>query len=131
MRLSALVAVALLMAVPAPAMAGGHVRSVPIYKVDRVTAEITGHKLLISAAGAVRTGGWQNPLLRVKPQHAAETGILEVEFLATPPAKDAAVIQALLPVSATITVGLPRYATTKVKILAESNDITVPIANAR
>lgn len=126
MRLSALVAVALLMAVPA--LADGHAHSVSVYRVDHATAEVTGHKLTISATGAVRTGGWQNPQLRVKPQRAAETGILEVEFLATPPAKDAAVIQALLPVSATITVGLPRYATTNVKIVAESNDITVPIA---
>lgn len=131
MRLSAFIAVALIMAVPAPALAGGRVHSVMVYKVDRATAQITGHKLLISATGAVRTGGWQNPLLRIKPQRTAEAGILEVEFLATPPAKDAAVIQALLPVSATITVGLPRYATTNVKISAESNDITVPIENAR
>lgn len=132
MRLSVFAAVAatLFLAIPSPVQAGGHTHSVPVYKVDRATAQVTGHKLAISATGAVRTGGWQNPQLRVKPQHAPETDTLEVEFLATPPAKDATVIQALLPVSTTITTGLPRYATTKVKIVAESNAITVPIANA-
>lgn len=130
MRLSVFAAVALFLAVSGPVLAGGHTHSVPVYKVDNATAQVTGHKLTISVTGAVRTGGWQNPQLRVKPQHAPETDTLEVEFLATPPAKDATVIQALLPVSTTITTGLPRYATTKVKIVAESNAITVPIANA-
>lgn len=123
-------AAVLWLAVSSPVLAGGHTSNIPIYKVDSATAQVTGHKLTISATGAVRTGGWQNPQLRVKPQHTPETDTLEVEFLATPPAKDATVIQALLPVSATITANLPRYATTKVKIIAESNDVTVPITNA-
>lgn len=125
----AVVAAAMFLAVSSPVMAGGHARNILIYKVDSATAQVTGHKLTISATGAVRTGGWQNPQLRVKPQRAPEADTLEVEFLATPPAKDVTVIQALLPVSATITTGLPRYATTKVKIVAGSNAITVPISN--
>lgn len=129
MRRSALAfaAAALVLAASAPAWAAPAQRNTLIYKVDSATARVTGRKLTITAQGAVRTGGWENPQLRVKPQRIPETDTLVVEFVATPPPQDAAVIQALLPVSATVTVGLPRYATTKVKVVAETNDVTADI----
>jgi len=129
MRRSALAfaAAALVLAASVPASAAGTTRNTLIYKVDSATARVTGRKLTISAQGAVSTGGWENPQLRVKPQRVPETNTLVVEFVATPPTRDAVVIQALLPVSATVTVGLPRYATTKVRVVAQTNGITTEI----
>ena len=130
MRRSALAfaAAALVLTASTPALAGTAQRNTLIYKVDSATAQVTGRKLTITAQGAVSTGGWENPQLRVKPQRTPEADTLVVEFVATPPPQDAAVIQALLPVSATVTVGLPRYATTKVKVVAETNNVTADIA---
>jgi len=127
----ALAATALSLALSAPAWAGASSRNTLIYKVDSASAQVTGRKLTISAKGAVRTGGWQDPQLRALPQRVPETDTLVVEFVATPPPKGAAVIQALLPIAATITIGLPRYATTKVKVVAETNAITAAIAVKR
>lgn len=115
------------MAAAGPAPAAGKVHNMLIYKVDSVSAQVTGRKLTISAKGAVSSGGWENPHLRARPQHAAESATLDVEFLATPPPEGAAVIRALLPVSATLTVTLPRYATTKVTVKAETNEATAAI----
>lgn len=97
-----------------------------IYKVDHVSVSIEGHKMIVSADGAVRSGGWENPKLHVKEVRTPESDTLVIEFLATPPAKDAAVIQALLPVSATLTTALPPYGTTQIKVEAETNSVTEP-----
>lgn len=120
-------AIALSFAVSTPASAGRTSRNTLIYKVDSASAHVTGRKLTISAQGAVSTGGWQNPHLRALPQHEPETDTLVVQFVATPPPKNVAVIQALLPVSATVTIRLPRYATTKVKVVAKTNTVTTAI----
>ncbi len=125
-----LAAAALTICAIAPANAGVHVRNKLVYRVDSVHAKVTGRKLTITADGAVRTGGWQNPHLVARPQHQAEGDTLTVEFRATPPGKGMAVIQALLPVSATVTVKLPRYATTKVDVIAETNHVSAPITDA-
>jgi hypothetical protein len=132
MRLSALTvaAIALLAAQAGPVPAGA-ARTKPVYKVDSASAHVAGRKLVISAKGAVRTGGWENPRLRARAQRVAETDTLVVDFVASPPRRNAAVIQAILPVSATVTVRLPRYATVQVKIVAETNSITVPIETRR
>lgn len=123
----ALAATALTLAATAPARAGAAAHALAVYKVDSVTAGVKGRKLTISATGAVNSGGWENPHLHALRQRHAETDTLVVEFLASPPPPNAAVIQALLPVSATITIGLPRYATTKVKVVAETNAMTADI----
>ena len=74
----------------------------------------------ITAKGAVRSGGWENPHLRALPPARPESDTLTSNSWPRPPAKDAAVIQALLPVSATVTMPLPRYATTKVRIVTQT-----------
>jgi len=98
----------------------------PIYKVDSVAASIQGKKLTIIAAGAVSTGGWSKARLRLKP-HKPEADTLEYEFVATPPAPDAMVVQALIPVSATLVTKLPPYGVTRVKINAETDSATANI----
>jgi len=99
----------------------------PIYKVDSVAASIRGNLLTIIAAGAVSTGGWSKARLRLKPGHKAETGTLEFQFVAAPPAPGTMVIQALLPVTTTLTTKLPPYGVTQIKVETETNSETAEI----
>jgi hypothetical protein len=101
----------------------------PVYKVDSASAKIVNQHLVISAQGAVRTGGWENPHLHVKEVYVPEADTLVVEFLATPPSKKDVVIQMVVPVSATVTTGVPHDAMTQVKIVSETNSVTVPITH--
>ena len=98
-----------------------------IYKVDRVTATTVGNHLVVTATGAVNSGGWTMPHLHMKEFHIPESDTEVIEFLATPPRGNEVVIQALLPVSATAKLTLPHYATVQVKVVAESNSVTAPI----
>jgi hypothetical protein len=99
-----------------------------IYKVDSVAASINGGKLTIMAAGAVSTGGWGKARLRLKPGHKPEANTLVIEFLAAPPPPSVTVIQALVPVTATLTMHLPPYGTEQIEVEAEMNSSIVPIA---
>ena len=99
----------------------------PIYRVDSATAVIVRRQLVISASGAVRSGGWDRPRLWVKEPSAPEAATLEVEFVARPPAPREAVVQALLPVAVRKIARLPKYGTVRVKIIAETNSLVVPI----
>ncbi|MGN6148931.1 MAG: hypothetical protein ACTHPD_10365, partial [Rhizomicrobium sp.] len=83
----------------------------------------------IIAAGAVSTGGWNKARLRLKPGHKPEGDTLEYELIATPPAPDAIVIQALIPVSATLVTKLPPYGVTQIKVDAETNSATADVAH--
>jgi hypothetical protein len=92
----------------------------PVYKVDSVAASIKHNRLTIIAAGAVSTGGWNDARLRLK-NHKPENGVLEYELVATPPAPDAMVVQALIPVRATLSAKLPPYGVTQIKVETETN----------
>ena len=96
-------------------------------KVDTVGAKMVGKKLVVTATGAVNSGGWTAPLLRVKEVRVPESDTEVIEFVATPPPADAVVVQALVPVTATGTFALPPYAVVQVKVVAESNSVTAPI----
>jgi hypothetical protein len=98
-----------------------------IYKVDKVTAAIIRGHLVVSASGAVDTGGWFNPRLHLKDPHAAEGDTAVIEFQATPPHPSTFVIQALLPLSTTAVFPLPHAGTTQVRVEAENNSISAPI----
>jgi hypothetical protein len=101
-----------------------------ILRVDKVTAAIINNRLVVSASGAVDSGGWTMPRLHLKEVRIPESDTEVIEFLATPPAPSTVVIQALLPVQATAVFPLPRYATVQVKVEGQSNAVTVPIATA-
>ena len=101
----------------------------PIYKVDSVAASVHDNKLTIIAAGAVSTGGWSKARLRLKPGRKAESDTLEYEFVATPPAPDAMVVQVLIPVSATLVTKLPPYGVTQVKVDAETNNTAAEVTH--
>jgi len=121
----ALLAALLLVSAPVDATAA---RAQRVYKVDHVSVSVEGRKMTITATGAVRSGGWDNPRLHIKDARAPEAHTLVIEFLATPPSRKEAVVQALLPVSATLTTGLAPYGTTEIKVEAETNSQTAPYA---
>lgn len=98
-----------------------------VFKVDKVTAVIIRNRLVVSATGAVRSGGWSLPHLHLKEFHIPESDTEVFEFLASPPAPGEVVIQALLPVTVAAVFPLPRYATVQVKVVAETNSVTAPI----
>ena len=98
-----------------------------IFRIDDAHAAIVKRHLVISVRGAVRTGGWAHTQLRVMPASAAEGDTLEVDVVAIPPPADDVVVQALLPVSTTAVVHLPRYGAKQVKFVSETNSVTAPI----
>ena len=99
-----------------------------VYRIDRAAAMIEHNRLVITARGAVSTGGWANPLLRLREASAREAATLEVEFVATPPRHRAAVAQAILPVSARLAARRPRQGVVQVKVVSQTNSVMVPIA---
>jgi hypothetical protein len=99
----------------------------PVFRVDEAKATVVDHHLVISANGAVRSGGWGRPQLWIRQPAASEASTLEVEFVARPPGPHTAVVQALLPVAALKRARLPSYGSVRVKIISETNSVTVPI----
>ena len=122
-----LIVAAVLSALAAATATGASAASKLIYKVDHVTATTVRDHLMVTATGAVNSGGWSSPRLHMKEFHIPESDTEVIEFLATPPRGNEVVIQALLPVSVTAKFALPHYGTVQVKVVAESNSVTAPI----
>jgi hypothetical protein len=127
-RRNALALAAMLVAgVSSSATSGDAAR--PVYKIDSVTASPEGaHKLVIDVKGAVRTGGWGSPHLRVKESSAPQPQMIVV-FVAIPPPPSTMVVQSVLPVEAKITVPMPKPHVTVVKVAGETNSMTATIAH--
>lgn len=98
-----------------------------IYKVDAVTVKVAGNTLLVTATGAVNSGGWTSPQLRLREPHVPESHTAVIDFLAKPPSPSEVVIQAVVPVSATATLPLQPYGTVQVQVVAETNSVTALI----
>ena len=98
----------------------------PVFRIDYATATISHRHLVITARGAVRSGGWVRPILRVGAS-GPEAKTIVVDLVATPPRHGAAVVQSILPVSAKLEAGLPPYGALEVRIVSETNSVTVPI----
>jgi hypothetical protein len=99
-----------------------------VYRIDRATATIVDNRLVVMVMGAVRSGGWAKPKLRLHEVIVPEARTLEIDFVATPPRRAAVVVQAILPVSVKLKTRLPHYGVAEVKIVSETNSVTVPIA---
>jgi hypothetical protein len=97
-----------------------------IYRVDSVTAKSLNGHLVVTASGAVGSGGWTHPRLHLTP-HVAEAPEEVIEFQASPPLGNSVVIQALLPITTTAVFPLPHYGTVRVKVTSQSNAVTAPI----
>lgn len=114
-------ALVMVLAAAAPAAAESS-----IYRVDSATAVISGKRLIVTARGAVRSGGWEKPrLVLQKPEKAR--GELEFDFVATPPDDSAVVVHALMPVTVRITTRLPRSGMAAVRVNAETNTVIAQI----
>jgi hypothetical protein len=97
-----------------------------VYRVDQATAVIDGNHLIVTAKGAVRTGGWEHPRLILRKSNR-EPGDVDIQFMATPPDDRSAVIQSLVPVKVSLTTRLPRSGVAAVKVSSETNTITAKI----
>jgi hypothetical protein len=98
-----------------------------IYRIDSASAIVQHHRLVISANGAVNSGGWTRPELVIEQPSASEARIIKVRFVAKPPSAGEAVIQALLPIKVQRIALLPRYGAKKVEVIAATNAVTVAI----
>jgi hypothetical protein len=118
LRLAAL----LLLCGPALALAAPADRRV--YKVDSVIAQLRDHALTIRAKGAVETGGWRKPRLRVV--RGAEPHVVVVELIAEPPPPGMTVIEALVPVEAVLRLPAGPHIGS-VRAVADANDVTAQV----
>ena len=98
----------------------------PVYKVDSAATTVSGSRITIIASGAVSTGGWGKARLRMRPGHKPEEHEMEFDFLAMPPPPHETVIQALVPVTTTLTTRVP-YGVTQVRIDAQTNSVVAEI----
>jgi len=98
-----------------------------IYRVDSASAVIVGNHLVITANGAVDSGGWSKPELMILKPSASEAKALRTKFLAKPPASRETVVQALLPIHVRKIAPLPRYGAIEVEVTAATNSLIVQI----
>ena len=89
-----------------------------VFRIDGLIATQKKGVIVLEAKGAVPTGGWTKPRLHV--MHA-DGKTLTVEFLATPPPPGMTVIDAVVPVTATIEI---KGKATSVHVLADENEMT-------
>jgi hypothetical protein len=100
-----------------------------IYRIDSATAYVEHGKLVVTASGAVKSGGWTRPVLRLHAPLEADTLVLD--FSATPPRSKRVVVQAILPITVTLKAAPPHDGTVQVKLVSETNSVIVPITFAR
>jgi hypothetical protein len=98
-----------------------------IYRIDSASAVIVRNHLVISANGAVDSGGWSKPDLLLQKPSASEAKNLKTKFVAKPPASREVVVQALLPIHVHKITPLPRYGTIAVEVTAATNSVMVQI----
>jgi len=99
----------------------------PVLKADSVTLTVTPkHRLIITAKGAVRSGGWSNPQLRAA-KRSDDPHTLVFDLVAMPPPKNAMVIEAIMPVHASETIVMPPLSITQIKVDSETSSATATI----
>jgi hypothetical protein len=98
-----------------------------IYRVDSASAVIVGHHLVITANGAVDSGGWSKPELVLQKPSASEAKAVKAKFVARPPASPETVVQGLLPIHVRKVAPLPHYGAIEVEIMAATNSLIVQI----
>jgi hypothetical protein len=89
-----------------------------VFRVDGLIATQKKGVLVLEAKGAVQTGGWTKPRLHVVH---GDGKTLTVEFLANPPPPGMTVIDAIVPVTASVEV---KGRATSVHVLADENEMT-------
>jgi hypothetical protein len=89
-----------------------------VLRIDGLIASQKNGIIQLQAKGAVQSGGWTKPRLRVIH---GDGRAISVEFLATPPPPGMTVIDALVPVTAEARV---KGRAASVHVLADQNEIT-------
>ena len=89
-----------------------------VFRIDSLIATQKDGMILLQAKGAVPTGGWTKPRLHVIH---GDGHTLTVEFLATQPPPGMTVIDAVVPVTASVEV---KAKATSVHVLADENEMT-------
>ena len=89
-----------------------------VFRIDGLIATQKKGVILLEAKGAVPTGGWTKPRLHV--MHG-DGKTLTIEFLATPPPPGMTVIDAVVPVTASVEI---KGRATSVHVLADENEMT-------
>jgi hypothetical protein len=97
-----------------------------VARIDSLFATKTGGNVVIQVKGAVGSGGWRGAKLRPLRSGPADARTIVVEFVATPPQPNQAVITGLLPVAANATVRM-RKGVVSVRVISGSNEITTQI----
>src|ERR1700748_309517 len=92
-----------------------------VFRIDSLIATQKDGNILLQAKGAVPTGGWTKPRLHV--MHG-DGHTLTVEFLASPPPSGMTVIDAVVPVAASLEI---KGKATSVHVLADENEMTSQI----
>jgi hypothetical protein len=96
-----------------------------VYRVDHATAVIEGGNLVVTAKGAVRSGGWNHAKLVSCKTSAPEE--ICIEFVASPPGNKSAVAHSIVPVSVKLRMRPPSGAAS-IKVVSETNSMTTRIA---
>ena len=96
-----------------------------VYRVDQATAVIDGNQLIVTAKGAVSSGGWEHPKLILRKSH--EAGDIEVQFVATPPEDRSVVIQSVVPMKVSLKTRLPKSGVAAIKVSSQTNSVTAEI----
>jgi hypothetical protein len=112
MRSFSLLAAALLCASPALAA------DKRVFRIDSLIVTQKDGTILVQAKGAVQSGGWTKPRLHL--MHS-EGHTVTIEFLATPPPAGMTVIEALVPVTASLEV---KGRAASVHVQADENEVT-------
>jgi hypothetical protein len=117
---------AMLIALPAPAMAAIAVEK-PVSRIDSLIATEKDGTIIVQAKGAVASGGWKHAKLKpAKSTAPADARVLIFDFVAEPPLPNQAVIPGLLPVAAQITVK-SRKGLVSVRAVSASNEVTTQL----
>jgi hypothetical protein len=89
-----------------------------VFRIDGLIATQKKGVILLEAKGAVPTGGWTKARLHMIH---GDGHTLTVEFLATPPPPGMTVIDAVVPIAASVEV---KGRATSVHVLADENEMT-------
>jgi hypothetical protein len=92
-----------------------------VFRIDSLIASQKNGAILVQAKGAVQSGGWTRPRLHVIH---SDGHTVTIEFLAAAPPPGMTVIEALVPVTASLEV---KGRASSVHVLADENEIATQV----
>jgi hypothetical protein len=98
----------------------------PVDRIDSLIATEVAGRVTIEAKGAVGSGGWHGAMLKTAKSGPNDQHTIVLQFVATPPPSNRAVIMGLLPIGAKTTLRM-RRGIVSVRAVSGSNEITTQI----